>query len=82
MANTPTPYNALKDPEDQTDEQDPTLTPDKANANNNGSSTPPAPATPAPYKATPDNQPASRPQLALLRAACYDLATIDGDIAR
>lgn len=40
MANYPMPYNAQKD---VLDEQDPTLEPDRANANDNGSSTPPAP---------------------------------------
>lgn len=55
----PQPYR-YDEEMDQTDQQDQTLNPDKAQANDNGSSTPPAPKAPAPYQpqAAVNGQPA------------------------
>lgn len=46
----PAPYRAQDSYLDQSEEQDQTLEPDRAVANDNGSSTPPAPAGPQPYQ--------------------------------
>lgn len=53
----PMPYRADQDGLDQQDEQDPTLNPDKANANDNGSSTPPAPKPYTPPTSTSSGAP-------------------------
>ncbi len=57
----PAPYRADEDQQDQIDGQDPTLQPDKANANDNGSSTPPKTLHAARRNRDSADEPAYRP---------------------
>ena len=57
----PAPYRAQDSYLDQEESKDQTLEPDRAVANDNGSSTPPAPKEPAPYQPAQESVSAARP---------------------